>query len=254
MNDIQKTEMNEQLVRVLGVIGFVVLVCLLAWLAVQLVRLIPVAFDSLAKVFENNQERYEERTHEDDDENVVIVDNNDNNGPVTGSDNKPVATSTTPVVSNPRPATSTPVATTPKPTTPAPVSYHTVTTYQVPVSDPNGKTDLQVTFVGVGNINSSGRFNQTNSINEGDKGAMQFTVKNIGTKTSSAWTFEALLPNGSTFASTAQVALKPSESSTLTLVFGTEDLDSSERIGATVSGGGDVNPSNNSFSIMASVR
>src|SRR5690606_13911826 len=150
-----------------------------------------------------------------------------------------VATSTAPV------ATSTVATSTTTKPKPAPVQYRTVTTYKYPVSDPNGKVDLVATFVGVGSVNSAGRFTVGELPSRGE-GAMQFVVKNIGTKTSSDWSFEATMPNGSKMSSKSQAPLRPAESSTLTLVFGLND-DRPQDVGVIVSTSGDVNTSNSSF-------
>lgn len=233
MNDTSNNERNEQMVKVMAVVGFVVLVCLLAWLAVQAVRFIPVVFSSLANVFENNQEQYEEGVNNENPVVVVVEDNDETEVEVE----EEVAT-TTPSVAT----TTTPVVTTPKP---APVQYRTVTTYKKPVSDPNGKTDLAVTFVGVGKLTSAGKF-VVGELPEDSEGAMQFVVKNIGTKTSNEWNFEATLPNGTKMNSKSQKALLPSESSTLTLVFNMNDEDP-HNVGASVTLIGDSNLTNNSF-------
>lgn len=240
MNDTSSNERNEQMVKVMAVVGFVVLVCLLAWLAVQVVRFIPTVFSSLADVFEDNQEQYADNVNNEDD--VVVVD--DSNDQEENEDNEEVADNSSNGVatSTPTVSTTTPVVTTPKP---APVQYKTVTTYKKPVSDPNGKTDLTVTFVGVGQINSSGKF-VVGALPEDREGAMQFVVKNIGTKTSNDWSFEATLPNGTKMNSKAQKALLPSESSTLTLVFNMGDEDP-HNVGASVTVIGDSNLANNSF-------
>ena len=240
MNDTSNNERNEQMVKIMAVIGFVVLVCLLAWLAVQVVRFIPTAFSSLANIFEANQREYAENT-DDENEVIVVVNEEAEEEPEEEEDSEEetVATSTTPV------ATST-VATRPtsKPK-PAPVQYRTVTTYKYPVSDPNGQIDLAATFVGVGTLNSSGKF-VVGELSDNGQGAMQFVVKNIGTKTSGTWSFEATMPNGSKTSSKTQQPLRPAESSTLTLVFGMND-ENPHDVSAIVTASGDVNTKNNAF-------
>lgn len=253
MNDTTNNGNNEQLVKIMAVVGFVVMVCLLAWLAVQFVRFMPTLFGSLASVFESNQRELEERT---DDENVVVVVEDDNDDVVVIEDEDDTdvivvtpATSTPPVVVAPVTPAPTP---TPTPA-PQPIQYKTVVTYKTPVSDPNGTTDLAVTFVGVGSLNSGERF-VLGALPSSGRGAMQFTVKNIGTKTSTEWNFSAKLPNGSTSNSRAQLPLKPNESSTLTIVFEVNDNDEWHSIGATITGGGDINSANNGFSATLAQR
>ena len=240
MNDTSNNERNEQMVKVMAVIGFVVLICLLAWLAVQVVRFVPTAFSTLANIFEDNQREYAENTDNEAPVVVVVEETPEEEVDEEPEENEEtVATSTAPV------ATSTVVTSTTTKPKPAPVQYRTVTTYKYPVSDPNGKVDLVATFVGVGSVNSAGRFTVGELPNRGE-GAMQFVVKNIGTKTSSDWSFEATMPNGSKMSSKSQAPLRPAESSTLTLVFGLND-DRPQDVGVIVSTSGDVNTSNNSF-------
>ncbi len=230
------------MVRIMAVVGFVVLICLLAWLAVQVVRFVPVAFSSLADIFEQNQRDYAENVNENGGEDTIVVENTETNQDsevedevVVEGDNT-VATSSTPVVV----ATTTPVA-----TTPTPIQYKTVTTYKKPVSDPNGKTDLAMTFTGVGSLNSNQHF-VPGSLPDRGQGALQFVVKNVGTKTSIDWSFKLDLPNGATMTSSVQKPLLPSESSTLTVTFEMNNDDWHD-INGTVVGGGDINLANNSF-------
>ena len=71
MTETNNQERSEIVIRFLAIAGFVLLVIVLAWLAIQVVRFIPVAFSSLANIFEANQRDLHDRT--DDDENVVVV-------------------------------------------------------------------------------------------------------------------------------------------------------------------------------------
>jgi hypothetical protein len=104
-------------------------------------------------------------------------------------------------------------------TKPAPKPETTYTyTYSLPVSDPKGKIDLSVGYLGIGQV-VNGNFISTGIVKEGQKGALMFTVTNIGTKTSSDWTFVASLPNGIKYTSDKQSPLKPNEKATLTIVF-----------------------------------
>lgn len=130
----------------------------------------------------------------------------------------------TEVTVNDEPITpSTPAEETPtKPTTPVTPGVPTTTyeyTYAIPVSNPNGTTDLVVSFKGIGSVNAAGLFTNTGVLREGTAGAIQFTVHNIGTRTSEDWTFAAELPGGLTWDSETQAPLKPNEKSTLTFNF-----------------------------------
>lgn len=239
---------ENKVTRWLAVIGLAVAVVVLAYLAIQLVRLLPTAFATLANLFEENQRELSERLGGDDenDENVVVVRNDeedDEDIEVTEEDDEPadvavVATSTS----------SSPVAS--KPAAPAPVQYKTVVTYKLPVSDPNGYTDLEAAFAAVGQMTVDGRFSATGYLEEDEANAIQFKVRNIGTKTSAGWRFEAELPNGERVSSKVQRPLNPGEMSTLTLVFPMNDR-KAKSFTISVSGGNDVNRANDSFTVRS---
>ena len=150
---------------------------------------------------------------------VVTVINDDINGFATVEPTD--ATDLEVVVANPEPEAQTPVATTnPTPSTPVTPSEPTYTyeyAYEIPTSNPNGFTDLGATYIAVGTINGS-RFTPA-ALDEDEAGAIQFSVKNFGTKTSRDWTFSIEMPNGSTYESKTQKALKPNEQAILTVGF-----------------------------------
>ena len=248
MNDTNNSERNEQMVRLMAVVGFVVLVCLLAWLAIQAVRFIPSAFSSLASIFEANQRDYDEQVDENDDNDVIVVEDDSDTDVDTSTDSDDEDTE---VVATSPPVK--PVVTTPKPT-PTTIQYKTVTTYKVPVSDPNGKTDLSVSFLSFGYINNSGRFVAEKEISDNTEGAAQFVVKNLGTKTSTDWTFSFELENGQEIESKVQAPLKPSESSTLTVVFGEVSDNGTYDVDIAVLTKNDVNPGNNGLRTTLRVK
>ena len=151
--------------------------------------------------------------------------------------------------------TESPEVTEPEPpvTTPAPTTrYVYTTTYQAPVSDPAGYTDLAIEFVGVGEFRND-QYVNTGTIREDRRGAIQFKVTNVGTKTSLPWTFEATLTSGSVYESRTQAPLKPNEHALLTLAYGNVGDEGANPFGATVFGGGDTSPANNSFTWAAFV-
>jgi uncharacterized cupredoxin-like copper-binding protein len=113
---------------------------------------------------------------------------------------------------------------TPKPTKPTPVVVtrpEPTLVYEIPVSNPNGFTDLATRFIGTGSIVNN-KF-VAGTIEREDVGAIQFEVKNIGTKTSESWTYSVTLPDGDTYTSPKQAALKPNERATITIGFATPD-------------------------------
>jgi len=124
---------------------------------------------------------------------------------------------TTPVDTPPQTPT-TPV--TPPVTTTPPVEP--VYVYEIPISNPTGRTDLGVRYVAAGTITNN-TFSAS-AIKQNSTGAIQFAVKNYGTKTSDSWQFTVSLPNGSTFESGPQLPLKPNEQSLLTVGFPTSDI------------------------------
>lgn len=134
--------------------------------------------------------------------------------------------------------------TTPAPTTPR---YVTRVTYTTPVSDPNGKTDLEVSLLGVGIITNN-TFVKTAEIKSGQRGAFQFQIKNIGTKTSGNWSYTANLPTGETWQSQSQAPLKPNERAVITLSFGSVSGSGIKSFSVQASAPGDINTGNNRLS------
>lgn len=117
--------------------------------------------------------------------------------------------------------------------------------YQIPVSDPNGYVDLQAIFIGVGEI-SNNRFVATN-LEQDSTGAIQFAVKNSGTKTSDDWYYTLTLPDGTVYTSDEQDSLKPNEQATIALELFTES-DSTHTFTLAVTTDDDAVKTNNSFS------
>lgn len=91
--------------------------------------------------------------------------------------------------------------------------------YTIPTSDPNGRTDLSARFLNTGTIVGNVFF--AGPIKQNESGAIQFEVKNYGTKTSDSWTFSVTLPSGGTYSSTEQIPLKPNEQALITVGFPT---------------------------------
>lgn len=140
-----------------------------------------------------------------------------------------------------------PVVTTPKPTTYVPPQTITVSklVYKAPVSNPNGVIDLQITNLKVGTLTSGKVFVASKTLDEDENGAIQFEVKNAGTKTSGSWSYVAKLPSDITYVSPIQVVLKPQERALITLSFEGIDEKGTEKFGVTVIASGDSNTSNN---------
>ncbi len=93
--------------------------------------------------------------------------------------------------------------------------------YTIPTSDPNGRTDLATKFIQTGAIVGNTFF--ADSIMQGEDGALQFEVKNYGSKTSDEWSYTVSLPNGSTYKGEDQTPLKPNERAVITIGFPATD-------------------------------
>jgi hypothetical protein len=162
-------------------------------------------------------------------------------------DNNEVATETEEKEEMPTPTT--PVVTTPTaPSTPAPAPQPQYEfTYELPVSNPNGFVDLKANYLGVGELNSSNVFIPRATIDNDTRGALRFSVTNIGTKTSNEWTYEVDMPNGSTYESPKQTGLKPNETATIVLGFDTTET-GTKAIKGDVKVANDRSNTNNDFS------
>lgn len=165
----------------------------------------------------------------------------------TESTNEPeeeVLTTPAPVVTNP----------TPTPVTP-PKQYVQVPIYGIPTSKPNGNTDLATRFLGLGVFSSNQVYTPVSSIDHDETGAIQFEVKNIGSKTSGTWAYVITLPNGTMYTSELKSGLKPNERSVITIGF---DMDSvpkgTKSTTLAVAVIGDSNLVNNSFTTTVVVR
>ncbi len=168
----------------------------------------------------------------------VEDDKNDNNEEVVVSETE------TPVPNKP-------VVTTPSTPAPAPKPQYQFT-YELPKSNPNGFVDLKATYLGVGELSSNNIFTPRATIDNDTRGALKFSVTNIGTKTSADWTYEVDMPNGSTYESPKQVGLKPNETATIVLGFDTTDT-GTKSIKGDVKVANDRNTTNNDFSWSVTV-
>tara|TARA_B100000508_G_scaffold77059_1_gene59947 strand:- start:2754 stop:3845 length:1092 start_codon:yes stop_codon:yes gene_type:complete len=114
--------------------------------------------------------------------------------------------------------------------------------YEIPESDPNGRTDLTSRFIQTGTIVGGLFF--AGSIGRDEAGAVQFEVRNLGNKTSEEWTYEITLPGGTTYTSDDQAPLKPNETATITVGF-PRAIGSTHVFRIDVNTTADRNPSNN---------
>lgn len=119
--------------------------------------------------------------------------------------------------------------------------------YAIPTSDPNGTTDLAIKYLGVGILDTNNRFIQAGSIQKDQTGAFQFEVRNIGTKTSEEWSYQAKLPAQIDYNSSEQAPLKPNEKAVITIGFEGISQTGNEIFSVSIDTDEDTNASNNSF-------
>lgn len=175
---------------------------------------------------------------------IAVIDTNTDNEETSEPETTPEPT-----------PTPTPEPTTPAPTTPPAQTYIQEYVYAIPVSDPNGRTDLAVRAISVSTLDSANRYTNSGYLEAGERGALQIEVKNIGTKTSNSWDYTVVLPSGDTYKATNQVALRPNERTILTLGFTVPDSSpTTKQWSGTISTTADRTTSNNSFSAIAQIR
>lgn len=153
----------------------------------------------------------------------------------------PKATSTVPATTTP-PATPKPAS---RPTPPAAPSYTYTYTYDIPVSQPTGTTDLVVNLQSVGRLDRTGNFSETGVLTDETANSLRFSVQNLGTRTSETWSYTVALPGGGTYEATKQAPLKPNERATLTVTFPLETTNYVERYSITITTERDTNAYNN---------
>lgn len=117
--------------------------------------------------------------------------------------------------------------------------------YTIPTSDPNGRTDLSPRFLGLGKIVSNTFF--AGQAKVGEAGALQFEVKNYGTKTSDEWSFTISLPSGQAYESETQSPLKPNERAVITIGYPATNQ-STHNFAVSVKSAADKNLINDQFS------
>ena len=125
--------------------------------------------------------------------------------------------------------------------------------YQIPVSDPSGYTDLRLGLSSFGVLDSAQRFTPRGTLPTGTMGALRFTVKNTGTRTSERWTYTATLPSGRTYESPSQSPLRPNETATITIGFRTPSETGRHDVAVAIDTTRDRDRSNHSFSWMVNV-
>ena len=164
------------------------------------------------------------------------------------------ATTTTPVATTPA-TTGTPAAGTP--------GYHVYPTGGTTDTNPvlTGLPDLKVDITATGYLTSSNTstFVKSDTVPDNMRGAVKFTITNVGTNSSGRFTFEAPLPTSKTytFSSESQDSLLPGEHIDYVLGFDRAKSGSSRMITITVDQDGkikEVSESNNSDSATVTIK
>jgi len=152
-----------------------------------------------------------------------------------------------------KPVISTPVVVAPQhtPVKTTPVVIHKkvpVTVASYPASNPNGYTDLVISFVGAGRL-VNGVVVPATSITSGDQAGLVFSVKNTGTKTSAVWSVHATFPGdeATSFTTDQQAPLLPGERATMTIRFTAGTAGDAKIVRANVVSTNESDFSNNSF-------
>jgi len=206
------------LIKILVIIGFAVTIVVVVWLSIQGMKRLPNAFSSLASMAESiqtyrtTQKTTPPSTTSSSTPNEYTREEEDTTTPTNtqSTEDQNLDTETTnsiQIVSVPEEPKYTP-----------PPKTTTIHSY----SNPNGYVDLSVITLGSGALRH-GTFVLTPRYDTNTRNAIQFTIKNIGTKTSGTWGFETVLPSGNVYESEPQFPLKPQEQVTFTLGFDLED-------------------------------
>jgi hypothetical protein len=236
MNDIEQEQpLRQSVVNGLAVAGFIALIVFGIWLAIYATRFVPsvvggigAAAVSLGSIFNPSP---------------------DSSLSVVPSGNTPTASTTISFGPNPTATTtattSTPVATTPAPTSPKPkvpttAGPQTTGTYPIGGSAPAtlyGLPDLVVQIVAVGYLTTaaSDSFTASTTVPNGNRPAVRFTIKNIGTNVTGAWRFSASIPTQSAYIyqSLPQQALGPGDSIDYVLGFDQANRGANQTISIT---------------------
>ncbi len=93
-----------------------------------------------------------------------------------------------------------------------------VTPTPKPAPVETGTPDLRISVLGNG-VLTNGVFTYTQSFDPAKNNAIRFDVQNTGTKTSGAWSFKTIFPNGEVYTSPVQAGLTPQAHVVFTLGF-----------------------------------
>ncbi|MBY0309545.1 hypothetical protein K2Q16_00125 [Patescibacteria group bacterium] len=148
----------------------------------------------------------------------------------------------------PAPAPAEPAPAAPRPSTPRTEYYS-----YIPTSNPNGTTDLRVTFIEMG-VTKGNELLGRSTFTGSNENFFRFEVRNVGTKTSEEWSYTATLPGDADFKRDDQKELKPNERAVITVRFPVEKRSGSEQVRITVKANNERVSSNNTLTWSANVR
>ncbi len=228
------------IINILAVAGFIALVAGALWLALNSTRFIPTIVNGIGSaavyigsVFVPSPAPA----------NIAVVPT----ASTTISFGTPVATSTAPVATTTAPvASTTPVVTKP---TPKPVATGgTYTVVQGTTPTYSGLPDLSAHIDVIGYLTSAdtSSFVGGGSVPAGERPAVKFTVKNVGTNWSGTWRFTASIPTRTsyTFKSDIQPSLAPGDSIEYILGFDRPSKGSGQTVTITVNSDNTVQEAN----------
>ncbi len=175
--------------------------------------------------------------------NTYLADNRGSN---------PQQTSTSTPSSPVNPATTTPAT----PITPRPSSStgtQVVRNSSRPVSNPNGRADLNIILISTGYVNVyTNQFVPSYTVPANGRAAIQFQVVNSGDKNTGAWSFRAVLPSSThpTYTSVAQQNLGPGDYIVYTLSFDNFYRSGTQNLSITVDPNSYVSDSNRNNNVL----
>jgi hypothetical protein len=217
-----KADRKESAIKGLAVLGIIALIIIGLYGSARVLANLPEVARSIASGFVSVTSQFFGADEDDEDEeddresNVIIVERDEDEG-----DDDEDSTSDEEVNDDDDDTT---------PTTPAQsttpqyryVVVQTPTSFGPQVSDPNGDVNLEVSILATGMWDrQKNRFVEQDVLDEDDRGAVRFQVRNIGTKTSEEWKYRVDLPTdpSHTYDSDEQMELKPGERIEYTLQF-----------------------------------
>ncbi len=241
-------------INALAVVGFIVLILIGMALAVYAASFVPKAVSRL-----NGAAVYLSSIFVPADKAGIEVVKPGTTVPFGETPGAGIATSSVATTTEPVKTTPAAITTTTGPGTPGYHVYPTGGTNPTPVL--TGLPDLMVDITATGYLTSSdtSTFIKSDTVPDNMRGAVKFTVKNVGTNSSGRFTFEAPLPTSSsyTFSSESQDSLLPGEHIDYVLGFDRAKSGSSRSITITVDQDGkikEVSESNNSDSATVTIK